>query len=154
MIWTGALEGGMKIDAEVTVDAPIGPVFNLLHDYGRRLDWDPFLSEARIVAGKSGVGCVVRCTERKLGLSMDTEYVSFKFPKLAAVRMTRGPWFLGLFTGTWLLEDLGGARTRVRFHYNVIGGPKILTPLLGLLFRYESRQRLGALQRFISCQLL
>jgi hypothetical protein len=136
----------MKLDAEVTVESPIGPLFDFLHDYGRRLDWDPFLSEAIIVAGKPGVGCIVRCTEKKLGLSMDTEYVSFKPPKLAAVRMTRGPWFLRLFTGTWLLEDLDGSRTKVRFHYNIIGRPKIITPLVALLFRYESRRRLGALQ--------
>ncbi len=140
----------MKIDAELTVDASIGLVFDLLHDYGRRLDWDPFLSRAEIVAGNPSVGCVVRCKEKKLGLSMDTEYVSFKPPKLAAVRMTKGPWFLGLFTGTWLLEDLGGSKTRVRFHYNVVGRPKILTPLLVLLFRYESRQRLKALHEFYS----
>lgn len=140
----------MKINEELVIKKPIRFLFDLLHDYDRRLEWDPFLSEAKIICGKVGIGCVVRCTEKKLGLSMDTEYVSFKPPKLAAIRMIQGPRFLDTFTGTWLLEELSQSETRIKFHYNVVGKPNFISYLLAPLFRHESRRRLKALDKFAS----
>jgi len=138
----------MKINEQLIINRPIHLLFNLLHDYDRRLEWDPFLSEAKIISRKVGIGCIVRSTEKKLGLSMDTEYVSFKPPKLAAIRMIQGPTFLDTFTGTWLLEELSQSETKIRFHYNVVGKPRFISYFLAPLFRYESRRRLKALQKF------
>ena len=35
--------------AAIDIHAPPEVVFDLLHDYSRRLDWDPFLREARLL---------------------------------------------------------------------------------------------------------
>jgi hypothetical protein len=45
-----AREESIDIQAEPDV------VFDLIHDYSRRLDWDPFLREARLLGGVSGAG--------------------------------------------------------------------------------------------------
>jgi ribosome-associated toxin RatA of RatAB toxin-antitoxin module len=136
----------MNFDASILINRPMREIFDLLHDYDKRVTWDPFLREARIVSGQVGVGCRVVCTEKKLGLAMETEYVSFRPPKLAAVRMTAGPFFLKEFTGTWLLEFLQEGLTEVHFHYNVTAKPEFLTPFMAALFLRESKLRLRKLK--------
>jgi ribosome-associated toxin RatA of RatAB toxin-antitoxin module len=142
----------MKVDAKILINRPAFDIFQLLHDYDKRLLWDPFLSEARIVSGSVGVGCRVICTEKKMGLNMETEYVSFRPPRLAAVRMTKGPCFLSEFTGTWLLENLQDDLTKVHFHYNVKARPAILTPVMRALFLHESKLRLEKLKSYLENQ--
>ena len=46
-------------------------IFDLVHDYSRRLDWDPFLRDAQILGGASeaGTGVLTRCVARN-GLAM------------------------------------------------------------------------------------
>ena len=70
-------------------------VFALTQDYARRLTWDPFLRSAELMDGASAPGVGVRawCVARS-GVGLETEYVSFAPPRIAAVRMTRGPWVL------------------------------------------------------------
>ncbi|VEG18923.1 Uncharacterised protein [Mycolicibacterium phlei] len=38
--------------------------FDLLHDYGRRLEWDTLLRRASVEGGKADVGKVAVCTAR------------------------------------------------------------------------------------------
>jgi|GEM_PF-3665848 hypothetical protein len=138
-----------SLDLEIAVDRNIEDVFGLLHDYDRRLSWDKFLKRAEILRGPVGVGCEVLCQEKRLGFKMQVEYMSYKPPVLAAIRMTKGPKFLASFTGTWLLTKKSASSTVVKFHYNIIGNPMWLGSVLRFLFTQESKARLRNLKTFL-----
>ena len=129
-------------------------LFALTQDYGRRLEWDPFLRSAELVGGAAEAGLGVRayCVAHN-GLAMETEYVSFTPPKVAAVKMTRGPWFIGGFAGSWRFQPEAEGRTRVAFRYSVRARPRWLQPLLNpvlvRVFSREVRKRLEGLRSFV-----
>ncbi len=79
---------------------------------------------------------------------METRYDSYNPPGARAVEMTRGPWFLRSFAGSWRFEPIAPGRSRVDFSYNLVGRPRFLTPLLQAAFARESRRRLLAFRRF------
>src|SRR4051812_41846783 len=132
----------------IEVAAEPGVLFDLTQDYTQRLDWDPFLREARLLGGAEGPGVGVRawCVAR-IGLGMETEYVSFNPPGACAVEMTRGPWFFRAFSGSWRFDRVGPNRTRVAFTYSLVGRPSILSGVLRFVFAREARRRLEALKR-------
>jgi hypothetical protein len=103
-------------------------------------------------AAEAGVGVRANCVARS-GLAMETEYVSFHPPHTTAVRMTRGPWFLESFAGTWHFEEVAPGQTRVIFRYHVRAWPRwlapVLTPLLAWVFARDTRKRLAALKRAV-----
>jgi hypothetical protein len=140
----------MTFRQSVEIAAEPGALFDLTQDYGRRLDWDPFLKEARLVDGADGAGPGVRawCVARN-GLGMETRYVSFDPPSVCAVEMTRGPWTFRRFAGSWRFDPVGPGRTRVSFTYSLVGRPRILTGLLGWALARETRRRLEALKRAV-----
>jgi Polyketide cyclase / dehydrase and lipid transport len=72
-------------EATIEIRADANALFDLTQDYDRRLDWDPFLKQARLVGGATAAGVGVRawCVARS-GLGMETEYVSFQRPQVAA----------------------------------------------------------------------
>lgn len=125
-------------------------LFELTQDYSRRLSWDPFLKEARLVNARermqAGVGARAWCVSRS-GIGMETEYVAWDPPNVAAVVMTRGPWFLEQFAGSWRFDCVDATHTRVTFRYNLKGRPVQLTPLLMAVFARDTRRRLVALKR-------
>src|SRR5690349_5911791 len=114
----------MTFEKSVAIDASPGALFDLSQDYDRRLEWDPFLRSARLVgdARAAGVGVRALCVARS-GWAMETEYVSFNPPRATAVKMTRGPWFLDSFAGSWRFEEEAPGRTRVSFRYSLTARP-------------------------------
>jgi ribosome-associated toxin RatA of RatAB toxin-antitoxin module len=138
----------MRFEESVEVDAEPAALFDLTQDYGRRLAWDPFLKEARLLDGaaRADVGVRAWCVARN-GWGMETKYVSFHPPGACAVEMTRGPWFFRSFAGSWRFDPIGPGRTRVSFTYHVVGRPAFLSGLLGRIFALETRHRLAALRR-------
>jgi Polyketide cyclase / dehydrase and lipid transport len=104
----------MTFDESVVIDAEPTALFRLSQDYGRRLEWDPFLRSANLVgdARAADVGVRALCVSRS-GWAMETEYVSFNPPRATAVKMTSGPWFLDQFAGSWRFEEVAPGRTRV-----------------------------------------
>ena len=132
----------------IEVAAEPGVLFDLTQDYAHRLDWDPFLKEARLLDGAEGPGVGVRawCVARN-GLGMETRYVSFNPPGACAVEMTRGPWFFGSFSGSWRFDPVGPGRTRVTFTYSLSGRPGFLSGILRFVFARETGRRLEALKR-------
>jgi ribosome-associated toxin RatA of RatAB toxin-antitoxin module len=132
----------------IEVDAPPELLFALSQDYGRRLSWDPFLREARLLggAGQAGLGVRAWCEARN-GLGMETAYVSFHPPRACAVEMTRGPRCFRAFAGSWRFEPIGPGRSRVSFTYRVVARPSALTRPLSWIFGRHTRRRLDALKR-------
>ena len=96
-----------------------------------------------------GVGVRAWCVAHN-GIGMETEYVSYSPPRVAAVRMTRGPWVLGAFAGSWRFAEVAPGRTRVVFRYNLRARPWwlswLLTPMLAWIFARDTRRRLAALK--------
>jgi ribosome-associated toxin RatA of RatAB toxin-antitoxin module len=141
----------MMFEQSVVIDAPAPALFELSQDYKRRLGWDPFLRSAELVNGamEPAVGVRALCVDRK-GTGMETEYVSYNPPRAAAVKMTRGPWFLESFAGSWRFEELKPGQTRVAFCYGLRARPRLLswmmTPILARVFARETRRRLMALK--------
>lgn len=119
----------------IEVVAEPGVLFDLTQDYTHRLDWDPFLKEAKLLGGAEEPGFGVRawCVARN-GTGMETRYVSFNPPGACAVEMTRGPWFFRSFSGSWRFEEVGPGRTRVTFTYSLAGCPSLLRGLLRRVF--------------------
>jgi hypothetical protein len=80
---------------------PAAQVFNLLHDYSRRLEWDTLLCEARLTRGHTQAGpeatslCVGRPWFGLIGI--ETRYIAFKPAEIAAVEMINHPPFFGSF---------------------------------------------------------
>jgi hypothetical protein len=133
----------------VVIDAPRPWLFAIMQDYARRLEWDEFLSGAELVGGatESARGVRAWCVDRA-GRGMETEYVSFQPPERVAVKMTRGPWMVGAFAGSWVYEEKGLARTEVTFRYNLELRPRWLgragDRLLAMVFERDMDQRLAS----------
>jgi len=146
-----------SLQAAIDIRARPEAVFDLIHDYARRLDWDPFLRDARLLDGATAAGLGVRslCTARGgfAGLAMETVYVSFDRPKVAAVKMTRGPIVLETFAASLRQEEVEPGVTRVTYAFNFSTRPRWLRPLAdpiaAALFAREVRGRLAALKRHL-----
>ncbi len=136
-------------ERSIEVEGDRETIFWWMQDYDRRLEWDPFLSEARLVdATKAALGVRAFCVDRK-GRGMETEYVSFRPPERVAVKMTRGPWMFESFAGAWIYETLDARRTRVTFRYHVEARPRlgpITDWILEKVFAREMKLRLEALR--------
>jgi ribosome-associated toxin RatA of RatAB toxin-antitoxin module len=55
----------------------------------------------------------------KHGIGMQTEYVSFRRPEVTAIRMTKGPWYIKDFAGSWRFQQEGNSGTKVTFTYSI-----------------------------------
>jgi hypothetical protein len=128
-------------------------LFDLLHDYSLRSQWDTFTPDAELLdAGAAARGVAVRCTD-KHGRTMVTRYCAFDRPHVATVRMTHGPWPFVRFGGCWRIVARGDRNCELMVSYHITTRPAwaqpLLDPLVGLLFSYHTRKRLRALQQFI-----
>ena len=144
----------MMFEHSIVIDAPAAALFELSQDYNRRLEWDPFLRSAELLHGaiEAGVGVRALCVDRK-GTAMETEYVSFNPPRAVAVKMTRGPWFLESFAGSWRFEELKPAQTRVAFCYSLSPRPWwlswLMSRILARVFARDTRRRLKAFKEAV-----
>jgi len=146
-----------ELAIDVATSAPLA--FALFQDYSRRLLWDPFLCEALLLDATSPeVGVKARCVARPrwLGLSMDTVYVSYRPPDLAAVKMVSGPILIATFAASLRHRPLSSESSRVIYRYHFATRPRWLSPLLERLlkiwFRWETRRRLEAFRDYVALQ--
>lgn len=146
-----------KETLSVDIDTPAEAVFDVIHDYGRRLEWDSMLREARLLDGATEAGLGVRSlcvgTWRGLFLPMETEYIRFTPGKVAAVTLTNRPLFFEQFSATIKHEDLGDGRSRTTYIYFFRAAPHflapILEPIMNMILKREVRERLGSLRRYL-----
>jgi ribosome-associated toxin RatA of RatAB toxin-antitoxin module len=144
----------MKFEHTAVVDGSPEAIFDLTQDYARRLTWDPFLRHAVLLDGATAPGVGVRawCVSR-WGIGMETEYVSFTPPRVAAVKMTRGPRVLETFGGAWAFAPLDDGRTAVTFRYQLRARPRwlawALEPMARWWFARETRTRVIALAKAV-----
>ena len=142
----------------VEVAASCTAVFNLIHDYGRRLEWDTLLSKACLLDGATEAGLGVRSlcvgTWRGAFLPMETEYIRFEPGQVAAVSLTNHPPFFEQFAATIRHEPVAANCSRVTYIYFFRARPRLLVPIVepimdGLLKR-ETKKRLLALRNYFA----
>ena len=100
------------------MNAPAKVVFDVIHDYGRRLEWDSMLTKAELLDGATEAGLGVRSlcvgTWRSLFLGLETEYIRFTLGQAAAVKLTNRPPFFDEFAATIDAEDAATAAQAVQ----------------------------------------
>jgi hypothetical protein len=140
------------------IPASCEEVFDLLHDYERRLMWDTLLSAACLTDGwqRAEPGAVAVCVGRwSLGrIALKTVYVSLERPRLAAVKMVNRPAFFDAWAASIRHEETGPRQSRIIYTWNFTARPRwlawLLEPLMQRAFRWETRKRLAALRRYFA----
>ncbi|HEY2827853.1 MAG TPA: SRPBCC family protein [Pirellulales bacterium] len=139
-----------------TIPAPSADVFGLLHNYDRRLEWDTLLKEAYLTDGyhtaQTGAVSVCRGKSWLGGFAVKTEYVSFRPPDVAAVKLINRPPFFDTFAATIRHHDLPNGESSIEYTYNFTTRPKwlrlFLHPMLNAIFVLETKKRLRTLRKF------
>jgi hypothetical protein len=112
------------------IPASSDEVFQLLHDYDRRLEWDTLLQAAYLTDNwtTAQLHATSVCQGRWFtgGLAFKTEYVSFTPGHVAAVRMLNRPLFFETFAATIRHRDLVDGRSEVEYKYNFTARPRWL----------------------------
>jgi len=138
---------------------PSARVFELLHDYSRRLEWDTLLREARLTRGHrvAARDATSLCVGKPLfgAIGIETRYLTFHPGSLAAVEMINRPPFFESFAASIRHEDLeGGSKATYRLHFSA--RPRalawLLHPIMRVALRHETRKRLQALARFLEAE--
>src|SRR5688572_7270395 len=138
------------------IPAPSDAVFDLIHDYTRRLEWDTLLQAAYLDDGAkvAAKGVTSVCVGRKsLGsIALKTVYVAFERPTLAAVKMVNAPFFFQSWAASIRHEDISAHQSRLTYKFHFTTQPHflrfVLDPLMERLFVWETRKRLQALKAF------
>jgi hypothetical protein len=136
------------------IAAPAAAVFDLVHDYQRRLEWDTLLSAAYLDDGftSAGVGATSVCVGRRSlgGLALKTVYVSFDRPRVAAVKLVNRPPFFEKWAASIRHTELGPAQSSITYTFQFTARPAVtralVEPVMLRLFTLETRRRLSALQ--------
>ena len=139
-----------------TIPAPVETVFDLLHDYKRRLEWDTLLQEAYLEPEfeQSGKGAISVCRGKNIlgGFAVRTVYVSFEPGKVAAVKMLNQPPFFDTFAASIRHRKIDNENSEVIYKVHFTAKPHILQPILNPIMRrvfvWETRKRLRALKNF------
>jgi hypothetical protein len=138
------------------IPAAQADVFRLLHDYGRRLEWDTLLQAASLTDGftEAGLHAASICKGRLLlgSIAMKTVYVSFRPPDVSAVKLVDRPPLFDSFAATIHHRDLGDGSSSVEYNYSFTARPFwlrwLLHPVMQAMFRFETKRRLRALRKF------
>jgi hypothetical protein len=131
-------------------------VFRLVHDYDRRLEWDTLLQSAVLKDGAKAAGlhATALCKGRFClgGIAIESEYVSFREPDVAAVKMVNHAPFFDSFAATIRHTDLGNGWSQVEYVYRFTARPAwlrwLLHPVMHALLRWETLRRLRSLRAF------
>jgi hypothetical protein len=138
--------------------APSTVVFDLLHDYRQRLEWDTLLRAAYLEGGHvcAGKGVTSVCVGRRSlgGIALRTIYVTFERPTLAAVKMVNAPAFFETWAASIRHEDLPMCESRITYRFHFRAKPRllrfILEPMMKAVFIWETRKRLRALHSYLT----
>ncbi len=138
------------------IPAPASEVFRLLHDYRKRLQWDSLLKEAYLTDScrEAQVGAISVCRGKSSlgGFALKTEYVSFRPPEVAAVKLVNRPPFFDTFAATIRHQDLPGGESSIKYTYNFTARPKlfrfVLHPIMNAILKRETRKRLQSLRDY------
>ena len=134
-----------------------GEAFDLVHDYGRRLEWDTLLRRAETVGDVDpGEGVEAVCAARWSlgGLTFRTRYVTFRRPELAAITLVHQPPFFENWSASIRHRPLPGGGSEAVYTLTFTCRPRwlawLVEPVALAAFRWETRRRLRALATYFS----
>jgi hypothetical protein len=137
------------------IDAPASAVFDLLHDYDRRLEWDTLLSAAYLTDGswRAELGATTVCVGRTtLGrMALKTKYIAFERPRLAAVKLVDRSLLFASWAAAIRHAELPHGQSQVTYTWTFTVRLRslawLIAPLVQRVFRWETEKRLAALER-------
>lgn len=143
------------------IDRPSSVVFDVVHDYHRRLEWDTLLRRAFTVDDAApGADVIAVCAAkwRLGGLEFATRYVTFDRPRTAAVTLVRPYFVFSMWSASIRHKDLpasAGKLVRSELTYTLsfrcrpgwLARP--LEVVAGWAFEIETRRRLAALRKYV-----
>ena len=140
----------------IEINAKSDAVFELIHNYNIRLQWDSMLCQAKLLGGatEAAKGVRTRCVGnwKCLWLAIEADYLSYEKGKVAAVKMSNKPMFFAEFAATIRHDDTEDGRSKVTYTYHFNATPRCLAFLLELIMKLclnrEVSHRLAALKRF------
>lgn len=103
--------------------------FAVASSYGVRLEWDPFVSAQHLVNTDTPGKGVRTYTRSRHGLTMISEYLTYRPPTHMGMKMVSGPGFFRTFSGSWHFKDLGEGRLEVIYRYRYECRPRWLQPI-------------------------
>ena len=142
-----------RIEATRDVGVDLATAFAVSQTHGpRRLEWDPFVKHQELVGGDRPAKGIRTRTVSRHGLTMLTEYVSFRAPTQVGMKMIEGPWFFANFAAGWAFApvdpDDEAAGTRATWRYTFTTRPAWLSPIAdrigSRLLRRDIEERLAA----------
>lgn len=131
-------------------------VFQLLHDYDRRLEWDTLLRKAELTRGcaRAEQGATSLCVGRPFfGIfGLETRYVTYQEGKIAAVEMINHPPLFGEFAAS-IRHENNDAGSIATYKFRFTARPRILRwflePLILRALKAETAKRLSALAQYL-----
>ena len=141
------------IKRSIEINSSQNNVFEITQNYHVRLEWDSYLTEARLLGDSqsASIGKESYC-KNKLGMVMISKYISYKSLDVAAVKMIKGPGILKKFSGAWNVKSIGVEESLVTFTYNYELNGKIINKLFGSIsayfFGWEMKVRLNYLKKY------
>ncbi|GMA31942.1 SRPBCC family protein [Litorihabitans aurantiacus] len=119
------------VESAVVVAVEPAVAFAVAQTQGEvRLRWDPFIAGQRFLDGATRPGKGVRTlTRHRSGLSMVSEYVSYRPPTSTGMQMVRGPWFFERLAAGWRFAPHDGGGTLATWRYSFACRPAWLAPV-------------------------
>lgn len=141
----------------IEIAASCQAVFDAVHDYEIRLEWDSMLSQATLLEGATmtSLGVRSRCvgTWKSAFLALETEYIRFERGRVAAVELTNRPPLFDRFAATLRHDALGETRSRTTYIYSFRARPRFLAsliePIMNRMIARETQRRLQSLRAFL-----
>ena len=132
-------------------------VFDLLHDYTRRLEWDTLLRDARFTRRHTiaATGATALCVGRPFFgiIGIETIYLTFTRGVIAAVNMINRPPFFETFAASIRHQDFSDGSS-ITYKFTFRARPRflrwLLEPIMLIVLRHETRQRLRALSKYLA----
>ena len=108
------------IECETTINASPDLVYRVSQDYSVRYQWDPFPERIELLNGAESIEKGTKAfVVAKTGLKMEVVFVQVAPPTTATIKMTKGPFFISSFAGSWIFKAGNNGSTDARFVYSV-----------------------------------
>jgi hypothetical protein len=157
-MWWKKADSVVHRKLEFTMPAPAAVVFDAFHYHQWRHRWDSLVSATEVVGGAPCpyVGAVTRNAGGGWlrGLSMQTRFVSFDRPQLAAATMVGTSFPFSRWAASMRHKDVGPNHSVLIYTYTFDVAPRwlawLLQPVVHMAFAHQTRKRFRRLQDFLA----
>ena len=141
----------MRVEAAVTIDRPLGEVYDFLADATNDPKWCPPVKDCR----KVGAGDDADSTRYEAAVKPGPRALTSAFEVSTRARPDRITWHgrneAGRFEGQYSLAPVaGGTRVTMVSDLELQGAMKLLTPIVLLMSRANARQQFERLERLLT----